>query len=279
LGHDSRLPQTPLPPVHVWFAGAAALVASVLIVVLAATGALGDLMAGFGMRREDAAVVAGLLSTATIAGLLSGGGALLIGHGGRQLSGSGVAAIALGVGAVLGAVVVEGGSDWVLAIVGTLLIAVGVIGATLPRTRAANWWLMTSERRSAERIIAGLSGSRAARERVVGRGWPSLAGSIGVVVGVLLAMSLVVASVAPETVAESQAEAPGEAGPIPVDRGDFEYEPDLAELAQECADGELSSCDDLYLYADEFSDYEEYGTTCGGRATREYAGDCATQLN
>ena len=276
---DSRTPQTPLPPVHVWFATAAALVAGVLIVVLVASGAVADLIAGLGMRREDAVVVVGLLSTTTVAGLLVGGAALLIGHGGRLLSGSSLATVVVGVAAVLGAVAVAGDNDLVLAIVGTLLIAVGALGAALPRTRAANWWLMTSERRSAERIIAGLREPRAARARISGRGWPSLAGSIGVVVGVVLAMFLVVASVTPDTAAGSRAEALDEAGPIPVDRADFEWEPDLAELAKECAAGELGSCDDLYLDADEFSEYGEYGSTCGGRATREYAGDCATQLN
>jgi hypothetical protein len=38
----------------------------------------------------------------------------------------------------------------------------------------------------------------------------------------------------------------------------------LEDLRDECADGDLAACDDLYFSADLGSDLEEFGSTCGG---------------
>jgi hypothetical protein len=51
---------------------------------------------------------------------------------------------------------------------------------------------------------------------------------------------------------------------------------DLDELAQECYDAEMQSCDDLYERAPAGSEYEAYGDTCAGRQpehTRRYCSD------
>jgi hypothetical protein len=42
-------------------------------------------------------------------------------------------------------------------------------------------------------------------------------------------------------------------------------DPALDELAQQCHDGDMQACDDLYLQSDFDSEYEDYGNTCGGR--------------
>ena len=45
-------------------------------------------------------------------------------------------------------------------------------------------------------------------------------------------------------------------------------------LAQECFDADPSSCDDLYRESELGSDYEEYGSTCGGRTDEGQNGGC-----
>lgn len=50
----------------------------------------------------------------------------------------------------------------------------------------------------------------------------------------------------------------------------------LDRLAEECFDGEMQSCDDLYRDAPGDSDYETYGDTCAGRQpanTRRFCTD------
>ncbi len=42
-------------------------------------------------------------------------------------------------------------------------------------------------------------------------------------------------------------------------------DPALNALAQDCFDGDMSACDDLFFQAPVDSDYERYGNTCGGR--------------
>jgi hypothetical protein len=53
-------------------------------------------------------------------------------------------------------------------------------------------------------------------------------------------------------------------------------DPELDELAEECYDGEMRSCDDLYQRSPTDSAYETYGDTCAGRQpehTRRYCTD------
>ncbi len=52
----------------------------------------------------------------------------------------------------------------------------------------------------------------------------------------------------------------------------------LDALADDCFGGDLGACDDLYLQADVGSDYESYGSTCGGRLTLGSDGGCESQF-
>ena len=51
----------------------------------------------------------------------------------------------------------------------------------------------------------------------------------------------------------------------------------LEELVQECSEGALLSCDVLYYVSPTGSEYEQYGATCGGLLTADYAGSCRFQ--
>ncbi|SNS50361.1 hypothetical protein SAMN04488107_2777 [Geodermatophilus saharensis] len=51
----------------------------------------------------------------------------------------------------------------------------------------------------------------------------------------------------------------------PVAPGDLGPDPVLDGYAQQCFDGDLQSCDDLFADSPPLSDYEEYALTCGGR--------------
>lgn len=42
-------------------------------------------------------------------------------------------------------------------------------------------------------------------------------------------------------------------------------DPDLDRLAQQCADGQMNPCDDLYSESSPGSDYEDFADTCAGR--------------
>jgi hypothetical protein len=66
--------------------------------------------------------------------------------------------------------------------------------------------------------------------------------------------------------------------PVPVDESDAEYDPDYDRLAQGCRFGDLDSCDELFYETPVGSDYERYGTTCGGRTDDEYYGTCAAEF-
>ncbi|MDP9429122.1 MAG: hypothetical protein M3Q47_09730 [Actinomycetota bacterium] len=58
-------------------------------------------------------------------------------------------------------------------------------------------------------------------------------------------------------------------GPVeqadPVPPGTLGTDPALDGHAQECFAGTLDACDQLYLGSAPFSEYERYGSTCGGR--------------
>jgi hypothetical protein len=53
-----------------------------------------------------------------------------------------------------------------------------------------------------------------------------------------------------------------------------EFVPD----ARACADGSMRACDDLYWQSSVGDVHERYGSTCGGRVTRELEGGCAATL-
>jgi hypothetical protein len=76
---------------------------------------------------------------------------------------------------------------------------------------------------------------------------------------------------APFTTLEEGAIPPAEAEP-----DGLGTDAELDELAEECFDGEMESCDDLYTQSPSDSAYEEYGDTCGGRQpprTRRFCAD------
>ena len=50
---------------------------------------------------------------------------------------------------------------------------------------------------------------------------------------------------------------------------------DLDRLAQQCSDGQMSPCDDLYEESLPGSDYETYADTCAGRRTAGEDTSCA----
>lgn len=56
------------------------------------------------------------------------------------------------------------------------------------------------------------------------------------------------------------------------DAGSYGSDPNLDNLWDECAEGNLKACDDLYLAAADGSDYENFGATCGDRS--EGLGSC-----
>lgn len=72
----------------------------------------------------------------------------------------------------------------------------------------------------------------------------------------------------------------------PEEPGNLSDDPELADStpdeisqfedqAQECFDGDLGACDDLFLDTPVGSDFETYGTTCGGRTgDDELSGNC-----
>lgn len=57
-----------------------------------------------------------------------------------------------------------------------------------------------------------------------------------------------------------------EPGSSPDGLGD---DPVLDALAQDCFDGDLEACDDLFIESPIDSDYETYGNTCGDRVPEE----------
>jgi len=49
---------------------------------------------------------------------------------------------------------------------------------------------------------------------------------------------------------------------------------ELNQFAQECYDGDMASCDALYLIADQGTPYETYGVTCAGRQAEDASSLC-----
>jgi hypothetical protein len=83
------------------------------------------------------------------------------------------------------------------------------------------------------------------------------------------------------TESEQQAEeAQNEDSPDDIEVPDGEEPGDLGNderfdrLADECFEGDPSSCDDLFRESDLGSEYEEYGNTCGGRTDEGQNGGC-----
>lgn len=70
----------------------------------------------------------------------------------------------------------------------------------------------------------------------------------------------------------------GPASDPPLDNEEAESDPELVELANSCAGGDMAACDDLYFGTDIGGDLEEYGATCGGRLDDKVYGGCEQEL-
>lgn len=61
---------------------------------------------------------------------------------------------------------------------------------------------------------------------------------------------------------------------LPPAVGDSEWSADFGRVARACFGGSMTACDDLYWESSVDDFYEFYGSTCGGRLTRESRGGC-----
>lgn len=273
----------PLPPVAAWVAGALAAGTAVLLVVLLALGGVRDLLAEANLSQDDAGVAAAMLGTLAVAGLLAGAAGLLTGRGSGLLRVAGAGVAVLAVLGVVAATIVRQRVDVPELAFGLAVAVAAGTAAGLGALRTTTDWTAAAERRSAERAIARLSAGRTAP--VGARSAVSLVLAVLLVLAVVLAGVLAVTSATPDTVADSSTAAAAvaaasgsgateDAAPLPVQQGDADYSAPLDTLARACAAGNLAGCDALYWASDEFSGYEEYGSTCGGRTTLEYEGTC-----
>jgi hypothetical protein len=64
----------------------------------------------------------------------------------------------------------------------------------------------------------------------------------------------------------------------PPSPGDADFDVRFDGDAQDCHDGDVSACDDLYAETPVGDAYEEYGSTCGGRLDDETYGGCVRIL-
>ncbi len=276
-------PGIPPPPGAVLAAAALAVLGVIGLAVVSAVADLGDLLATLEWRAGDEALLVAVLSTVLGAGLLAGAVAALLRRGGNLLraSGGGLAAASL---VVLVLEVIQDG-DVLRVVVGAGLTAVGLAVGVLAGMAPALRWYELGERAAAERAIErALAGGEVRNGRIPGRdiGWTLGAAALGVVL--VAATAIVVAQLAPPPVGEGRAwdgdaALVDEAGEIPVDPSDYEWDRDLARLAEDCADGSFDACDDLYLDSDLGSDYEEYGNSCGGRTEDWQYGGCAQRFD
>ncbi|SFK30364.1 hypothetical protein [Geodermatophilus ruber] len=267
-------PAAPVPPPTLLVAAGLSFLLVVAVLLAAATGGLGDLLGEAGWWRHDAELLPALLAVPSVAGLVGGGAAALGGRGGRLLA---VSALGL---AVLATVVVVTellqDRDVARTVIGALLVLAGGAVVVLAGAGPSRRWYGAGERRAAERAVARVLArpAGAGPDAVVGRGpgWVA-AGAVLVVATVAGAALVVTGSAEPVT---GQAFSPGDSSvPLPIEPSDPQFEFGLDQLADDCADGSLAACDDLYLQADVGSAYEEYGSTCGGRAQEELRGRCA----
>ncbi|RBY89911.1 hypothetical protein [Blastococcus sp. TF02A-26] len=303
----------PTPPAPLVVAAVLALLGVVAVVVGAATGGAAAVLTGTDWLTTDADAVAALLAVALVAALVGGTVGALAGRGGGLLLTAG-AALAVVAGAVaVGTAVVDGvgeeGVRFGLAVATALVgIALAVLAVLAPSTA----WYRTGERRAAERVVAGvLAGTGPGRDQVAGRGPGWAIGAALFAVATVGAAALVAGGVSadgdddggvfgpagyspgagpddpfepddpfgpdPDSGPGIDTAVPGE--PVPVDESDPEYDRSFDEQAEECRAGDLDACDTLYYGTPIDSEYEEYGSTCGGRTSEEYYGTCADEFD
>jgi len=76
-----------------------------------------------------------------------------------------------------------------------------------------------------------------------------------------------------------EAQAPGDLTDDPeLDASSPEGIANFGELADQCFEGDLGACDELFFQTPIGSDFEAYGTTCGGRLEEGVSGSCESQL-
>jgi hypothetical protein len=278
-------PGVPVPPVTVVVATALA-VMGVVGLVVASVADIEDLFSPLEWRDEDARIVIRVVTLAAGAGLVAGAVAAVARRGGGLLraAGAGLAALALAV------LVLELAQDADLTrtVSSALMAVVGSAIALLAGLRPSRGWYEVGERAAAERAIArALAPGAAVRvDRIPGRGvgWALAAAVVGV--AVVGGAALVVGQLAPPlATAEQDRSWFGEgvlsdgAEEVPVDRSDYDWDPRLDRLAESCAEGSFRDCDDLYWQSDVDTDYENYGSTCGGRIATPQRGDCVTRFD
>ena len=69
----------------------------------------------------------------------------------------------------------------------------------------------------------------------------------------------------PDVTLPSDTTGPAEIPPPAQEPDDLGEDPELDALAQDCYDGDMQSCDDLYEEAPAGSEYRTFGDTCAGR--------------
>ncbi len=272
----------PPPPVPLVVAAGLTLLAVVAVVVAAVVGGPGDLLADAGWLPADADAVPALLAGPLVAALIGGAGAALAGRGGGLLLVAGVslavlaAAVAVGSGLTDDVQGVRLGLAAATAVVGALLAVLAVLA---PSQR----WYRSAERRSAERVVERVLAQPAGgRDQVAGSGTGWAVAAAVLAVATVGATALVLAGVDGDGAEDGRDGFFGSGSgpaPIPVDESDSEYDSTFHELAEGCRDGDLDACDSLYFQTPVGSEYEEYGSTCGGRADEEFYGTCAEDFD
>lgn len=84
-------------------------------------------------------------------------------------------------------------------------------------------------------------------------------GFLGTIPGILTAFAGVITALASLVYIASLTSSPTEVPPSP------DSSVDVTELYTNCANGDMYSCDDLYVISPAGSNYEAFGATCGGR--------------
>jgi hypothetical protein len=302
----------PAPPATLIVAAVLALVGVIAVVVAAVTGGAGDVLADSDWLATDADAVPALLAVPLVAALIGGVAAALAGRGGGLLLTAGIALAVVAGAVAVGSAVVDGfGEEAVRFALAVATALVGVVIAVLAVLAPSTNWYRAGERRAAERVVSGvLSRPVAGRDHIAGRG-PAWAIAAAVLALATVGAAALVAggisedgdgdaggifgsdsgySSGPADPTSPFGSDPGspfgedvdtdvEGARIPVDESDAEYDPYFDELAQGCRAGDLDACDDLYYATPVGSEYEDYGTTCGGRAGEEYYGTCAAEFD
>ncbi len=269
----------PVPPAPLVVAAVLTLLAVVGVVVAAVVGGPGDLLTEAGWLDADADAVPALLAVLLVAALVGGVVAALAGRGGGLLRTAGIALAVLAAAVAIGSALtdeVDGVRIGLAAALALAGIALAVLAGLAPSTR----WYAAAERRSAERVVAGvLARPVPGRDQVAGTGAGWAVAAAVLAVATVGAAALVVGGLTGDGDDGDSGLFGTGPGEIPVDVSDPEYDPTLHDLAEDCRDGDLDACDTLYFQTPVGSEYEQYGTTCGARTEEEFYGTCAAEFD